>query len=134
MKDERVFAEHTKQLLKEVGVENPPFDFADKVMHKIEAVKEVQSIPAKPVFGWRAWMAVASFVGLVVFLVINTSSTLALPSFVSEVVDGWELPSINFALPAIDLPNILVYCSLIFGAFVFIQFLMIKQRLDRSFT
>lgn len=132
MEENKELNEFIKKSVKELGFEQPPANFTDKVLSKIKAsAEQLSPMVYQPVLSKRAWAGILIMVALVFSYLIFLDP---------ELEAGWlsrlnTLTAFDWSgsLPDIAVSNTFVYGLLIGAFFVVVQVFMIKHFFDRRY-
>ncbi|GAB5475318.1 MAG: hypothetical protein Mars2KO_34170 [Maribacter sp.] len=132
MEENKELDDFIRKSVKELGFEQPPSNFTDAVLSKINA--SAQQLPTtvyQPVLSKKAWAGILIMVAFVFSYLIFLDPEL-------EV--GWlsrlnTLTAFDWSgnLPDIRISNTFVYGTLIGAFFVVVQVFMIKHFFDRRY-
>ena len=114
-----------KDLMKEQEWDMPSADFTSNVMGKLESKPKAAPV-YESVISWKGWLLIVSLVGFVVVFSLDIAST--------PTTYEWEFPSLNFNVPAIELPFsipfVLGISMVVWMAFVLDRYLSSKIKIE----
>ena len=122
----------TKKYLKEIKLQKPGKDFTTNLMGLLAKEGELKLAKSQPLISKKAWLFVASFVGVCLFVVVNSKRSINL-SF-SELnwnfLPKMEIP--NF-LPSVSISNMMLLFFGLFTLFFLVQISFLKNHFERQF-
>ena len=135
MEENKKLDHFIRKSIKNVGLENPPTDFTDSVMSKIQSSTEVNAVFVyKPLLSKFVWLVILSIVALVFAYVILASPIVETTWFSIAQLNQMITFNVSGKIPNFEVSSISVYGISIFTLFAVLQIFMVKQRIDKHFS
>lgn len=135
-KEEQIWEQGTRDLLKNVELDRPSLDFSANVMEQISGLNENVVRSHKPIIGKGMWFGIITSVLLVLSYTIffTKSGTGIFGNAMDKLGAASEM--LEFQIPSLDLPisPIMLNCLLIFGVFMLVQIFLIRKQHNRQFS
>ena len=124
-KDDKRIEDLVNKLMTADILEKAPANFTDNVMSKIDALSTSKTIVYKPLIPkYVLWLITASFVGLVGYILFNSSENS------SSLSDKYNLPDVSLNPlegMSFDFSATLMYAMLFLAIMVCVQIPLLKQ-------
>lgn len=135
MEENKELDDFIRKSINEVGLENPSEDFTNLVMSSIKVDSETSTVfKYQPLISKTTWFIIITLVAAIFAYVIfgqpNTKATWL------SAIQLNKLSSFNLMgrMPSISVSNTFVYGILAVTFFVWIQILVLKKRVDKTYN
>ena len=130
-KDDKRIEDLVNKLMTADSLEQPSFDFTDKVMSKVEAISNSTSTVYKPLISKPVWiLIVVAFLALVGYIIFNEPSTN------SSLLERFDLSGVSNPLENIsfNFSKTLMYAMVLMAIMFSIQIPVLKHYFNKRMT